>query len=80
MAIVMVRPKAAWARFGDSRSGGYEKVKKQLLPPLVVLGPRMRGLPEHEIDAINSARIAGKSDDQIRQLVRDLVVARRSAT
>ncbi len=37
---------------------------------------RASAWPAHELAAINAARIAGKSDDQIRRLVIDLIVAR----
>jgi hypothetical protein len=33
--------------------------------------------PEHEVDAVIEARIAGKTDDEIRELVRELEQRRR---
>jgi len=41
-------------------------VLHRLIPPPVSIGPRASGLPEHEIDVINAARIAGKSEEEIR--------------
>jgi prophage regulatory protein len=36
------------------------------------------GWPANEVAALNAARIAGKSDDEIRQLVRKLEAARKA--
>lgn len=54
----------------------YALAKTGLMVPPVKLTPRSSAWPEHEIDAINRARIAGKSDDEIRQLVKELLAAR----
>lgn len=54
----------------------YARVKMELLTPPIKLTPRSSAWPESEIAAVNSALIAGKSDDQIRRLVKDLVAAR----
>lgn len=49
------------------------------MTPPVLLGARSVGWPEHEIDAILLARIAGKTDAEIRELVAKLDAARRVA-
>jgi prophage regulatory protein len=46
------------------------------MTPPVKLGARAIGWPTEVILAINAARIAGKSDDEIRQLVRRLEAQR----
>ncbi len=43
----------------------------------VSLGANSVGWPLHEIDAIIAARVAGKSDDEIRLLVSELETARK---
>ena len=43
------------------------------------LGPRSVGWPASEVAAINTARIAGMTDDQIRALVIKLEAARKTA-
>ena len=53
---------------GHSRSGIYANIKAGLWPRPVKLG-RTSVWPEHEIEAINAARLAGKTDDEIRGLV-----------
>jgi prophage regulatory protein len=61
---------------GKTRSTIYRDIKVGLLPPPVKIGGDRSAWPEHEIDAINRARIAGKTDEQIKQLVSQLVEAR----
>jgi len=55
-----------------SRSTVHLRVKQGLLTPPVKLGERCTVWPEHEISAINSARLAQRSNDEIRELVRQL--------
>lgn len=45
----------------------------------VGLGARAVGWPAGEVDTLNAARVAGKSDAEIRKLVETLESARRSA-
>jgi len=45
----------------------------------VRLGPHARAWLEHELDAVNAARIADKSEDEIRALVNQLVAERHKA-
>lgn len=47
-------------------------VDRGLLPKAVKISERASAWPESEIEAINKARIAGKSEGEIRQLVADL--------
>jgi prophage regulatory protein len=49
------------------------------MPPGIALGIRSVGWPAHELDAIAAARISGKSEDEIRAIVRDLIAARADA-
>jgi prophage regulatory protein len=63
---------------GDGRSTHYNKIHKGLMVPPVRLGANSGAYPEHEIAAINVARVAGKTDDEIRQIVTDLIAARKN--
>ena len=65
---------------GRSRSAHYLDIKQGLFTTPVSIGPRAVGWPEHEVDAINMARIAGNTDAEIRTLVTQLEVARKVAT
>lgn len=49
------------------------------MTPPVKLGERCAAWPAHEVAAINTARIAGKSDEQIRELVTQLEQQRTAA-
>ena len=69
---------ATLVALGVKRTSFYEMVKAGLVTPPVLIGERSVGVPENEIEAINAARIAGKSKDEIRALVARLVAARKS--
>lgn len=72
----ILRLPAVKASSGLSRSTIYLRVSQGLLTRPISLGARAVGWPAHEVDAVNAARIAGKSDDQVRQLVQRLQAAR----
>ena len=78
-APAILRLPQALAQTGDSRSTHYLKIIRGLMTQPVRLGERAVGWPKHEIDAILNARIAGKSDEEIRDLVVTLEVARKAA-
>jgi prophage regulatory protein len=54
---------------GLSRSSIYLRITQGLFTRPVSLGPRAVGWPAGEVAALNAARIAGKSEDEIRALV-----------
>ena len=64
---------------GRSRSSHYADIKAGLFIKPVLIGLRATGTPDHEVEALNAARIAGKSDDEIRALVVKLESARKTA-
>lgn len=66
-------------RSGFARSTLYQKIKEGLFPPPVSIGARAVGWLSNEIDAWLAARIAGKTDDEIRVLVKELVSRRAAA-
>lgn len=78
--IVIVRLPDTLKRRGRSRSSHYADIKAGLFVKPVRIGSRSVGTPDNEIEVLNSARIAGKSDDEIRLLVRQLESARRSGS
>ena len=67
-------------RLGSPRSTAYRDIRSGLLTPPVRLGKRSSGWPDDEIAAIVDARIAGKSDEEIRELVKQLIAARTSGS
>lgn len=64
---------------GDSQSGLYAKMADGTFPRPVRIGLRSVGWPAGDVAAINAARIAGKSDAEIRALVAKLHAARKAA-
>lgn len=64
---------AVLARLGASRSTVYCWITRGVFPPPVTLGPRLRAWPESELDSIVRARVAGRSDEELRRLVCELV-------
>jgi prophage regulatory protein len=64
------------AATGRCRSAIYQQISQGLFSKPVSLGARAVGWPAHEVEAINAARIAGKSDSEIRGLVQRLHAAR----
>ena len=63
---------------GYSRSGIYQKISVGLWPKPVSLGPRAVGWVESEIQSVLAARVAGKSEEQIRALIATLTANRRT--
>lgn len=64
---------------GRSRSSHYLDIRQGLFTPPVQIGARAVGWPSSEVAALNSARIAGKTDEEIRTLVAKLEAARKTA-
>ncbi len=61
------------AELGLSRSSVYGHIAQGLFPKPIQIGSRAVAWLSHETDAIIAARIAGQSDDQIRELVIELM-------
>lgn len=55
-----------------SDASPYNAIRDGLFTTGVAIGQRARGWPDYEVKAIAAARIAGKSDDEIRELVKTL--------
>jgi len=66
------------AATGLSRSTLYLRIAHGLFTHPVSLGGRTVGWPALEVVSLNAARIAGKSDAQMRDLVRELEMARKA--
>lgn len=60
-----------------SHASIYNAIRDGLFTKPVQIGQRAVGWPSEEVQYINAARIAGKSEDQIRELV-DRLHAKRS--
>lgn len=75
----ILRLPAILKRRGRSRSAHYADIKAGLFVKPVLIGVRAVGTPDKEVDALNAARIAGKSDEEIRALVVKLEAARKTS-
>ncbi len=79
MPQTIFRLPAVKTESGYSRSTIYLRIAQGLWTKQVILGPRCVGWPAHEVAALNAARIAGKTDEEIRALVLKLEAARKVA-
>ena len=75
MDELLRRPRVEQAS-GLCRSTLYARIATGLYTTPVRLGPRAVAWPSSEVQAINAARIAGRSDADIRALVTQLEAAR----
>jgi prophage regulatory protein len=80
MTHTILRLPAVLRARGRSRSSHYLDVKHGLFTSPVPIGARAVGWPEHEVAALNAARIAGKDDKEIQALVTKLEAARKAAS
>ena len=64
----------------SSHASIYNAIHAGLFTEPVRIGERSVGWPSQEVAAINAARIAGQTDEQIRDLVNRLHTARCAAT
>ncbi|MGC1781226.1 MAG: AlpA family transcriptional regulator [Acidobacteriaceae bacterium] len=77
MTHTILRLPAIKTSTGLSRSSIYLRIAQGEFPKPVSLGGRAVGWPASEVAALNAARIAGKSNSEIRDLVVKLEAARK---
>jgi prophage regulatory protein len=78
MPKTILRLPAVKAESGLSRSTLYLRIAQGLWTKPVSLGGRTVGWPASEGASLNTARIAGQTDAEIRELVSKLEVARKA--
>lgn len=79
MMHTILRIPAVKSQSGLSRSTIYLRIAQGLWTKPVSLGARAVGWPSDEVAAINAARIAGKTDEEVRALVVKLEAVRKGA-
>lgn len=79
MTRTILRLPAVLHERGRSRSAHYLDIQQGLFTHPVSIGARAVGWPSDEVAALNAARIAGQTDEQIRALVVALEAARKTA-
>jgi prophage regulatory protein len=77
MLHTILRLPATKSQSGYSRSTIYLRITQGLWTKQISLGPRAIGWPADEVAALNVARISGKTDDEIRELVKSLHTKRK---
>lgn len=78
MVTTILRLPAVLRERGRSRSAHYQDIQEGLFTRPVSIGLRAVGWPSCEVAALNAARIAGKSNEEIRALVVKLETARKA--
>lgn len=75
---MMRKPEVLKAR-GRGNASHYNDIASGLMTTPVRIGAQSVAWPDSEVEAINRARMAGKSDDEIRALVNHLHELRKAA-
>ena len=71
--MALWRIDACKAESGDrSNTSIYNAIRAGLFTKPVAIGQRSKAWPDYEVKAIVRARIAGQSEDEIRELVKRL--------
>lgn len=71
--MALWRIDACKAETGDrSNTSIYNAIRAGLFTKPVAIGQRAKAWPDYEVRAIVRARIAGQTDDEIRELVKRL--------
>jgi len=79
VTVQILRRKQLESRLGLKSSAIYKHIEDKILPPGIHIGPRAVGWPSNEVDTLIAARVSGKSEVQIRELVAKLVADRQHA-
>jgi len=77
MKCSLIRRKEVEGKTGLKHSMIYDLIKKGELVEPIKIGERAVAWIESEIDVINAARMAGQSNDEIRELVKTLTAKRQ---
>lgn len=77
--VTILRRRRVEELTGHSRSSLYLRIQQGTFTKPVKIGPRASGWPSIEVKALNAARIAGETDEEIRALVVILEAARKKA-
>lgn len=79
MLLTILRLPSVISETGLSRSTIYLRIAQGQWTKPISLGARAVGWPSSEVAAINAARISGKTNEEIRLLVKKLEAGRKTA-
>jgi len=74
--LKVIRKSEAICLAGLSKTSIYEQSRSGLFPKPISLGARAVGYLEHEVLTLIAARSVGKSDNEIREIVKALILQR----
>lgn len=75
--LQILRKPQALTMLGISKSNFHNKINEGLLPAAIALGTNSVGYFKHELTAVLVAMATGKSQDEIKALVKSLVEQRQ---
>ena len=78
MNTTILRRATVKAATGMPNSTMHDQILKGLFPKPISLGPRSVGWPSNEIEELIKARVAEKSVDEIRALIKALYAQRKN--
>ena len=70
--LILILPEVKRVLGHRADASVYNAIRVGLFTNGVAIGQRAKGWPDYEVDAINAARVAGKSESEIRELVKTL--------
>jgi prophage regulatory protein len=76
MNIQIIKQPQLLKQFAFSKSTLFTQINQGLMPKPISLGSRAVGYLQHEVDSVLFARIAGKNNEQIKELVKSLMAKR----
>lgn len=77
--LKVIRKPEAYHLAGISKTTFYEQTKSGLFAPPISIGSRAIGYILLEIQTVIAARSIGKSDDEIREIVKALIKQRETS-
>jgi prophage regulatory protein len=77
--LKVIRKPEAICLAGLSRTSLYEQSRKGLFPKPISLGERAVGYLEHEVQTVIAARSVGKTDQELREIVKSLMKQREQS-
>lgn len=75
--LTLIRKGQVQKRYSCGKTLCQNKINEGLIPPPLKLGSRGVAFYEQEVNATLAVTIAGYTDEQIKQFVRDLVAKRK---